>query len=311
MSLYKQDRNTLRRRERERRSQEARQDEESFNVDYPLFGEPYKTSKGDELSNRIKSTLGNYDEVKDLLTDQSNQSHLVGIPKSGILKTLVASSGDPSGSVEQQSQKAMRWTKNGPTTRTTSQQPSKKHISRQRKTSYKTPGTSEDYVRILKHVRRAPSTQRFQSTSKSIVLPQQKPTAYVRPMDGQDQAADESPMLKSSSEAEQDCGSPEYEDLPYSKPSTKSKISKLTITKQGEERSQLEAGSERWSESKDTQRPEKESVAGLLTTPGHNLKVGKTDSGGRRIAEEDSREAAPLYGLRPTAGRWLGCTNPS
>ncbi|MGH0124305.1 UNVERIFIED_CONTAM: hypothetical protein FKN15_066022 [Acipenser sinensis] len=232
--LYKQDRNTLRRRERERRSQEARQDEESFNVDYPLFGEPYKTSKGDELSNRIKSTLGNYDEVKDLLTDQSNQSHLVGIPKSGILKTLVASSGDPSGSVEQQSQKAMRWTKNGPTTRTTSQQPSKKHISRQRKTSYKTPGTSEDYVRSLKHVRRAPSTQRFQSTSKSIVLPQQKPTAYVRPMDGQDQAADESPMLKSSSEAEQDCGSPEYEDLPYSKPSTKSKISKLTITKQGE-----------------------------------------------------------------------------
>ncbi|KAK6486739.1 AF4/FMR2 family member 3-like [Huso huso] len=234
LGLYKQDRNTLRRRERERRSQEAQQDEESFNVDYPLFGEPYKTSKGDELSNRIKSTLGNYDEMKDLLTDQSNQSHLVGIPKSGILKTLVASSGEPSGSVEQQSQKAMRWTKNGPTTRTTSQQPSKKHISRQRKTSYKTPGTSEDYVRSLKHVRRAPSTQRFHSTSKPIVLPQQKPTAYVRPMDGQDQAADESPMLKSSSEAEQDCGSPEYEDLPYSKPSTKSKISKLTIPKQGE-----------------------------------------------------------------------------
>ncbi|XP_041114786.1 AF4/FMR2 family member 1-like [Polyodon spathula] len=67
------------------------------------------------------------------------------------------------------------------------------------------------------------------------------------------------------------------------------------------EKSQLEAGSESWSKSKDTQKPEKESVAGFLTTPGHNLKGKRA----RRIAEEDNHEAAPLYGPRPTAGRWL------
>ncbi|KFP54169.1 AF4/FMR2 family member 3, partial [Cathartes aura] len=46
-----------------------------------------QTNKGDELSNRIQNTLGNYDEMKDLLTDRSNQSHLVGVPKPGVPQT--------------------------------------------------------------------------------------------------------------------------------------------------------------------------------------------------------------------------------
>ncbi|KAG7278922.1 hypothetical protein CRUP_024931 [Coryphaenoides rupestris] len=45
-----------------------------------MFVEPH-TNKGDALANRVQSTLGSYEEMKDLLTSHSNQSHLVGIPK--------------------------------------------------------------------------------------------------------------------------------------------------------------------------------------------------------------------------------------
>ncbi|XP_078268326.1 AF4/FMR2 family member 2 isoform X1 [Rhinoraja longicauda] len=93
---YEQDRNALRRKEWERRNQEVHQDEDLFASSFNLFGEPYKfcmpsnifqTSKGDALSSRVQNTLGNYDEMKDLLTNRSNQSHLVGIPKSLIPQT--------------------------------------------------------------------------------------------------------------------------------------------------------------------------------------------------------------------------------
>ena len=41
-SLYNEDRNLLRIREKERRNQEAHQDKEAFSEKIPLFGEPYK-----------------------------------------------------------------------------------------------------------------------------------------------------------------------------------------------------------------------------------------------------------------------------
>ncbi|XP_016016509.2 AF4/FMR2 family member 1 isoform X2 [Rousettus aegyptiacus] len=70
-SLYNEDRNLLRIREKERRNQEAHQEKEAFPEKIPLFGEPYKTEKGDELSSRIQNMLGNYEEVKELLTTKS------------------------------------------------------------------------------------------------------------------------------------------------------------------------------------------------------------------------------------------------
>uniref|UniRef100_S4RH97 AF4/FMR2 C-terminal homology domain-containing protein n=1 Tax=Petromyzon marinus TaxID=7757 RepID=S4RH97_PETMA len=45
-----------------------------------LFSAPYKTN-GDEISSRLESTLGSYDEMKDIIIHQSNQSHLVGVAK--------------------------------------------------------------------------------------------------------------------------------------------------------------------------------------------------------------------------------------
>ncbi|XP_075429399.1 AF4/FMR2 family member 2 isoform X2 [Ascaphus truei] len=81
---FEQDRSALKRKEWERRNQEVQQDEDLFASGFNLFGEPYKTNKGDALANRVQNTLGNYDEMKDLLTNHSNQTHLVGIPKNSV-----------------------------------------------------------------------------------------------------------------------------------------------------------------------------------------------------------------------------------
>uniref|UniRef100_A0A5F4WCG6 ALF transcription elongation factor 1 n=1 Tax=Callithrix jacchus TaxID=9483 RepID=A0A5F4WCG6_CALJA len=57
---------------KERRNQEAHQEKETFPEKIPLFGEPYKTAKGDELSSRIQNMLGNYEEVKEFLSTKSH-----------------------------------------------------------------------------------------------------------------------------------------------------------------------------------------------------------------------------------------------
>ncbi|NXS30617.1 AFF1 protein, partial [Pomatostomus ruficeps] len=80
-SLCNEDRNLLRIRERERRSQEALEDKKQFSEKTPLFAEPYKTNKEDELSSRIQNMLGNYEEVKEFMSNKSCQN-LIGIPKS-------------------------------------------------------------------------------------------------------------------------------------------------------------------------------------------------------------------------------------
>ncbi|KAG8504308.1 AF4/FMR2 family member 1, partial [Galemys pyrenaicus] len=71
-SLYNEDRNLLRIREKERRNQEAHQEKEAFPEKIPLFGEPYKTEKGDELSSRIQNMLGNYEEVTEFFSTKSH-----------------------------------------------------------------------------------------------------------------------------------------------------------------------------------------------------------------------------------------------
>ncbi|NXI66005.1 AFF1 protein, partial [Anseranas semipalmata] len=80
-SLYNEDRNLLRIRERERRNQEALQERDKFTESTPLFAEPYKTNKEDELSSRIQNMLGDYEEVKELISNRCHQN-LIGIPKS-------------------------------------------------------------------------------------------------------------------------------------------------------------------------------------------------------------------------------------
>ncbi|NXX27691.1 AFF1 protein, partial [Nicator chloris] len=80
-SLCNEDRNLLRIREKERRSQEVLEDKKTFSEKTPLFAEPYKTNKEDELSSRIQNMLGNYEEVKEFMSNKSCQN-LIGIPMS-------------------------------------------------------------------------------------------------------------------------------------------------------------------------------------------------------------------------------------
>ncbi|XP_035551872.1 AF4/FMR2 family member 3 isoform X2 [Canis lupus baileyi] len=275
-SVYEPDRNVLRRKERERRNQETQQDDGTFNSSYSLFSEPYKTNKGDELSNRIQNTLGNYDEMKDFLTDRSNQSHLVGVPKPGVPQAPVnkidehfaadsraqaqpssvcstASSTPAAVPVQQSKRGTMGWQKAGhpPSDgqqRATQQgslrtllgdgvgrqQPRAKQVCNVEvglQTQERPPAMA------AKHSSSGHCVQNFPpSLASKPSLVQQKPTAYVRPMDGQDQAPDESPKLKSSTETGVHCTS--YRGVPATKPESaraKAKLSKLSIPKQGEE----------------------------------------------------------------------------
>ncbi|CAK7297920.1 AF4/FMR2 family member 3 [Vulpes lagopus] len=276
LCVYEPDRNVLRRKERERRNQETQQDDGTFNSSYSLFSEPYKTNKGDELSNRIQNTLGNYDEMKDFLTDRSNQSHLVGVPKPGVPQAPVnkidehfaadsraqaqpssvcstASSTPAAVPVQQSKRGTMGWQKAGhpPSDgqqRATQQgslrtllgdgvgrqQPRAKQVCNVEvglQTQERPPAMA------AKHSSSGHCVQNFPpSLASKPSLVQQKPTAYVRPMDGQDQAPDESPKLKSSTETGVHCTS--YRGVPATKPESaraKAKLSKLSIPKQGEE----------------------------------------------------------------------------
>ncbi|XP_070781142.1 AF4/FMR2 family member 1 [Enoplosus armatus] len=62
-SVYNEERNLLRLRAWEQRNQETSQAKELNPENVPLFGQPYKTNKGDELSNRIQRMLGSYEDV--------------------------------------------------------------------------------------------------------------------------------------------------------------------------------------------------------------------------------------------------------
>ncbi|KAG7241134.1 hypothetical protein INR49_025877 [Caranx melampygus] len=62
-SVHSEERNRLRLQAWEQRNQETSQAKELNPENVPLFGEPYKTNKGDELSNRIQRMLGSYEDV--------------------------------------------------------------------------------------------------------------------------------------------------------------------------------------------------------------------------------------------------------
>ncbi|KAM7321758.1 hypothetical protein ACRRTK_019850 [Alexandromys fortis] len=63
--------NLLRIREKERGNQEAHLEKEVFAEKMPLFGEPYKTTKKDELSCQIQNILGDYEVMKELWRSMS------------------------------------------------------------------------------------------------------------------------------------------------------------------------------------------------------------------------------------------------
>uniref|UniRef100_A0A8B9QR27 AF4/FMR2 family member 2 n=1 Tax=Apteryx owenii TaxID=8824 RepID=A0A8B9QR27_APTOW len=331
---YEQDRSALKRKEWERRNQEVQQDEDLFASGFNLFGEPYKTSKGDALANRVQNTLGNYDEMKDLLTNHSNQSHLVGIPKNSVPQTPIdkneqnffpeqrnrmipshqlsghsSTSMPPPSSLSssstllhshQSSRKSRTdWSRGGHNSngaqpsQSSSQQNRTKHSSSHdqpqgryedlyscQSEQHKGGGTEEaNSMAASSHSRRhthsksttgehtykenshskSPTELEFVGHGPGSPLPstsllsannglstqnfppglhcktsmvQQKPTAYVRPMDGQDQVPNDSPELKPPIEIESGYGNQSFGTLLEGKvntPSSKNKVPKLNI----------------------------------------------------------------------------------
>ncbi|XP_077338836.1 AF4/FMR2 family member 3 isoform X3 [Lithobates pipiens] len=229
-----------------------------------------QTNKGDELSTRIQSTLGSYDEMKELLTERSHQSNFVGIPKTDPGNTPLGKTEDhlPQNSIESH-YLVCHTVQTGITSSATSVQLNNKanmnwqiaghslegqkvegktdqrkitpssdfkggqHIIDKSKNYMLSPessatnehqrnllicGFDKPLSRRITHSKlkcnidldlpikkkscsqNSNSLNSLQNFPASIVSKQntvqQKPTAYVRPMDGQDQAPNESPKLK-------------------------------------------------------------------------------------------------------------------
>ncbi|XP_054978170.1 AF4/FMR2 family member 2 isoform X1 [Sorex araneus] len=323
---YEQDRTALKKREWERRNQEVQQEDDLFSSGFDLFGEPYKTNKGDALANRVQNTLGNYDEMKDLLTNHSNQNHLVGIPKNSVPQTPVnknessffpeqknrmippqqdnthySSAPMPPPSVvilnstliHSNRKTKPEWPRDShnasvvPANQAGSQ-PNKVQNSAQDQLPARledffvypaeqppvgtvqepNPSAKEDNTLqssggdTFKEIFQSNSPEESEFTvqapgsplvASSLLAPsslpqnfptglycktnmgQQKPTAYVRPMDGQDQAPDISPTLKPSIEFENSFGNLTFGSLLDGKPSAaKTKLPKFTILQTSE-----------------------------------------------------------------------------
>lgn len=196
-SVQMEDRNVLRRMERERRSQEVQQEETQYDRITPLFSEPFKRIKCDELSSRIQRMLGNYEDGSDELTygqfpvDGSKVSLLDGC------RAAPASMSSP------------------------------------------VPPSAESWISLPALCPPAEPLSPLQSSDSDggpspdcrvrrpdvplLTLPlnlhcklanAKKPTAYVRPMDGQDQVTSDSPQLKTSPEHLQDLKESSKPNLP-------------------------------------------------------------------------------------------------
>ncbi|XP_032706136.1 AF4/FMR2 family member 2-like [Lontra canadensis] len=326
---YEQDRSALKKREWERRNQEVQQEDDLFSSGFDLFGEPYKTNKGDALANRVQNTLGNYDEMKDLLTNHSNQNHLVGIPKNSVPQTPI-NKNEPSFFPEQKNRmlpphqdsthpsapmpppsvvilnstlihsnrkSKADWSRDSHNANIVpanqaSGQPNKlppstqdqpparledffvypaeqpqvgateeSNVSAKEDSSLKS-SAGDTFKEIFQSISSEESEFTVQAPGSPLVassllapssglsvqnfppglycktnMGQQKPTAYVRPMDGQDQAPDVPPTLKPSIEFENGFGNLSFGSLLDGKPSaasSKPKLPKFTILQTNE-----------------------------------------------------------------------------
>uniref|UniRef100_A0A8C4PXT9 Uncharacterized protein n=1 Tax=Eptatretus burgeri TaxID=7764 RepID=A0A8C4PXT9_EPTBU len=130
-----------------------------------LFPAPYKINRGDEISSRLQNTLGKYDEMKDVLIHQYNQCYLVGVsqpPKHQAAdQSIPAFSEKPSSSL-------------------------RAPHSFQKGASFAEYDFSQDTGPKASQSLERSNIRRQHSSMGVAALPTWKPTAYVRPMDGQD-----------------------------------------------------------------------------------------------------------------------------
>uniref|UniRef100_A0AAQ4RM13 AF4/FMR2 family, member 1 n=1 Tax=Gasterosteus aculeatus aculeatus TaxID=481459 RepID=A0AAQ4RM13_GASAC len=252
-----EERNRLRLRAWEQRNQETSQAPELASENVPLFGVPYKTNKGDELSNRIQRMLGSYEDVNNPYpfaieplpipscvsfsqSDQGppnpdkptkppfhNQVHYMSAQtqkapsgngcSSQPLRTSAASSSPNhcghSSSFNQLSLSAHQQKRSEVLSdlrecaslshAISPQSPDAKPLPEMDASTFNLKQSPSDVSVLQANKGAALPSQTFPSlllSKQPSVVMTQKPTAYVRPMDGQDQVVSESPELKSSPE---------------------------------------------------------------------------------------------------------------
>ncbi|KAF4099069.1 AF4/FMR2 family member 3 isoform X2 [Onychostoma macrolepis] len=193
-SVQMEDRNMLRRMERERRSQEVQPEETQYDRIAPLFNKPFKRIKDDELSSRIQRMLGNYEDGYDGPEDPAFPQ-----AQSGHTDRSRAVSGPASGE-SWDSFPALS--------------PPVEPLSPLRSSDSDT-GLSPERCRPDA----PPLTLALPLNLHSKLANTKKPTAYVRPMDGPDQVTSDSPELKASLES--------YEHLQDLKESSKPNLAPL------------------------------------------------------------------------------------
>ncbi|RVE65924.1 hypothetical protein OJAV_G00121140 [Oryzias javanicus] len=201
------ERNLLRLRAREQRNQETNQAKEFSPENVPLFPEPYKTNKGDELSNRIRRMLGSYDDASMSPGQDSQFSHLAPQQKTSEGSSGLGECFFQEISVRPNSIKAPplqhSTTHNMDTGETFAPAPADYPPGSSHTMDVSTLNIKPKDTPLPKPKSNTLSCQTFPSLLSSKqpgITMTQKPTAYVRPMDGQDQVVSESPQLKQSPE---------------------------------------------------------------------------------------------------------------
>ncbi|KAK7130590.1 hypothetical protein R3I94_015911 [Phoxinus phoxinus] len=261
--MNREDRNVLRMKERERRNQEIQQGGEAFPANSPLFPEPIKVAKEDKLSSRIQSMLGNYDEMKETLGEppmsklipkasssssedksgqygdqrggtqsQNSKWTPVGPAPPGISSTSSSSSSSQKRSSVQGSRSGKKSSKHGSEHKSHStSSPAKGSMSSgsHSRCRTKSPRDREANWDSPSRVHSFSSGQHpSQTFPPSLIKPSsmlQKPTAYVRPMDGLETAE---PKSSSDSYGGQSHSSAVGE----MKPNGKASLTKLKIPTQ-------------------------------------------------------------------------------
>ncbi|XP_056288204.1 AF4/FMR2 family member 1-like isoform X2 [Pseudoliparis swirei] len=272
-STYNEERNRLRLRAWEQRNQETSQAKELNFETVPLFGVPYKTNKGDELSNRIQGMLGSYEDVNNpypfaieplpiptcvtfshsdqgppntdkptkppfhnqiqYVSTQSQKAPSSDIYNSQPVRSSTASSPHHHGHSSTFSNVSLNHSQLSISAhqqkRSEAHSELKQCVGLSREMSSQSPDAEllpfphssdhddKDMDVSTFNLKQSPSEASLSQANKGNALPSQtfpsllsskqpsvvmtkKPTAYVRPMDGQDQVVSESPELKSSPE---------------------------------------------------------------------------------------------------------------
>ncbi|ROL46690.1 AF4/FMR2 family member 1 [Anabarilius grahami] len=301
-SVQMEDRDVMRRMERERRSQEVQPEETQYDRIAPLFSEPFKRIRGDELSSLIQRMLGNYEDGSDALCSGVDGS------EASLAAPASASSPVPPPGERWESLPALR--------------PPAEPLS-PLQSSDSDGGASPERCRPDV----PPLTLTLPLNLHCKPANVKKPTAYVRPMDGQDHVTSDSPQLKASPEHLQDLKESSKPNLPplqsvdvvsvgrvedilqemTSWPPLLTAICTPSTAEPPKFVSTNELG--RWLESKENQHQQSPGSPCDVIKPNSHDSTGRTEAAGQQGCYSNPTDSAKASDHRQTVGNTSTCEN--